>query len=79
VEREVLSSSPWVSSNRTCGNGSKLLQGRFRLGMGKHFFTERVVKHCSRLARELVDAQSLLQCLRGTWTVPLITCYNFWP
>ncbi|KAK4822276.1 hypothetical protein QYF61_012351 [Mycteria americana] len=48
-----------VSSDRTCGNGPKPCQGRFRLDIRKHFFTKRVVKHCSRIPGEVVDAPSL--------------------
>ena len=48
-----------VCDDRRRGNDFKLKEGRLRLDIRKKIFTLRVVRHCHRLPREVVDALSL--------------------
>jgi len=46
-------------NNRMRRNGFKLEESRFSLDIRKKLFTVKLVSHCNRLPREVVDAPSL--------------------
>lgn len=45
LKTQLLSIYHCITTWKVHGNDSKLCQGKFRLDIRKHFYTERVVKH----------------------------------
>ena len=48
--------SDFIKSHRATGNGFKLEEGRFRLGIRKKLFTVRVVRHWNRLPERFTES-----------------------
>ena len=48
-----------MTGDRTREMALSCTRGKFRLDIGKNFFTERLVKHWNGLPREVVESPSL--------------------
>jgi len=48
-----------VPSNRTKSSGHKLKYRKFCMNIRNHFFTVRVMEHCNRFPRQVVESVSL--------------------
>jgi len=70
----------WTDSDRTRGNGFKLEEGKFRFDVRKKFPTQRAMRPCHRLLREIVDASSMevfkasLDGALGSWSAGWQPC-----
>lgn len=65
-----------VSSDRTCGNGSALCQGKLRPDIRSISSPRRVIRLWNRLPRVGVGAPGL--SVRGISKLSLIICLSFW-
>ena len=48
-----------ITSNRMSGNVLRLHWWRFRLDIRNNFFSKRVVRHCNRVPKEVVESPFL--------------------
>lgn len=58
-----------VTTDRTRGNGLKLIQEKFSLDIRKRFFTQRVIGNWSRFPRDVVTALSLAESKKSWKTL----------
>lgn len=59
MKKEKEGFSIQTDSDRRRGNDFKLKESMFRQDVWEKFFTQRLMRHWNRLAREIVDVQFL--------------------
>lgn len=60
-------------SGKKCQDERKLHQRRFRLYIGNDLFTERVIRYCNRLPREIAIPGSIQKaCKCNSWPYSLV-------
>ena len=77
AEREVLVSSPWYP---VIGH-VQMVQGCIRGDLDWTLGSVSLPRGWSNTGTGFLEGWSMpqaCQCLRGIWTMPLITCFNFW-
>ena len=77
VEREVLISSAWYPVIGCVG----MVQSCTREGLDWMLGSIPLPRRWSKTGTGFLERWSIphaCQCLRGVWTMPLITCFNFW-
>jgi len=77
VKREVLISSPWYPVIGRKG----MVQSCIRVGLDLTFGNTLLLRERSHAVTDFLERGLMpqaCQCLKGIWTMPFITCFNFW-
>ena len=77
MERKVLISSPWDPVTAHMGMVQSCIRGDLDGTLG----SSSLLRGWSNTGTGFLGTWSIpqaCQCLRGIWTMPLTTCFNFW-
>ena len=76
-EREVLSSSPWYPVTGCVGMVQSCTRGGLDWTLGNTALPREWPNTGTSFLKRWLMPQAF-QCLRGIWTMPLVSCFNFW-